>query len=85
MPFLPGGDEGDRKRRPPGDWPASQQSSREFSLTIPKTGASHVPLPAHAKFAEVRFNPFVSVQSLQLRKALKLPSSVQTKTRRRSS
>ncbi len=69
MPFLSGGNENDWERGPPGDWPAFQQSGREFSLTVPKARASDVSLPAHAKSAEVRLHSFISTQSLQFGKA----------------
>ena len=38
---------------------------RKIILTVSPTRAGDVPLPADAKSAEVRFNSFVCVQSLQ--------------------
>ena len=60
-------------------------SYRAAMKVIGNEGASHVPVQADAKSAEVRLSSFVSVQSLQLRKAHQHQNPVQTETRHRAS
>ena len=64
---------------------ASQQSRREFSPAVSPTSAGDVSRPAYAKSSEIRFDPFISVQPLQSRKAFLLPFKLQEETRRRAS
>lgn len=85
MPVVSNSREGNSKRRSPGNQASSEQSRRALLPAVPKVGEDDVPLPAHAKFAQVRFDPFISAQSLQLRKAHQHQNPAQTETRRSAS
>jgi hypothetical protein len=84
MFIISGGHESDRERQAPGDWPTPEQSRRKLTLAIPTKRTRHVPFPAHAKFAEIRFDSFVSIQSLQSPEEHREQGQIQISTRYRS-
>ena len=63
--FLRYGNEENRKRGSEEYRALAQQPNREFTSAIPKKRARHVPLPANAKFAEIRRGPFFNPQLFQ--------------------
>jgi putative transposase len=58
-------DEGNRERGPAVHRTLAEQPSREFTPAIPTTRTRDVPLPAHAKFADIRRRPRLDPQPLQ--------------------
>lgn len=60
-----------------------KQSRRELIPAFPKKRARHVPLPAHAKFAEIRRRPRLDLQPVQLGTQPPLTTRLQTQPRRR--
>jgi putative transposase len=63
--LLRRGPEGSRRVRSAGDWTLAEQPRGELAPAIPTTGAGDAPVPAHAKFAEVRLRPRLRHQPLQ--------------------
>ena len=69
----------------PGNRAPSQQSRREFTPPLPKARAGDIAIPAHAKFAGIRLNPFVSARSPQSPEKYQWKGSVQDNAKRRAS
>ena len=63
--LLRRGAEGDRCVGSAGNRPLAEQQGGEFTLAVPTTGEGNAPLPAHAKFAEIRRCPFFRAQPFQ--------------------
>ena len=61
-----------------------QQPGGEFAPAVPTTGAGDAPVPAHAKFAEIRRRPRLRLQPLQPGTQPLQPNHLQAEPRRRS-